>query len=402
MANNVKSVLDKHITITLDRRFLMKVLSTLKRFEKKNEEHINFFGGNLIGVYRPRWVEEDRLIWIEDLLDIKDFEGMRDDLHDLEGINSNFLVSSDPINLSFVYMAHKALNAPELNATDRERLAHAVMTMLQYKFLTSIHTHIFKYAADEAISLAVYESLDRKSAIKREGSWAKLIEGRSDDILSDSSIHFKTLRSFDDDEEIVKMLNDIQGRIRAVIGKLRDTFEQVKNAQAKIASTDNFTTVGDDVLLKEQRSKYERIRERMHDMIPSKNVFIKDNLIDAVVKVVPTVSPRQLEECLEYLSVNYKTNKKGKELKQLVEDIVILLLDVVRREKISTDNLPALMFKLRALLRSSRANSAELSSIRERTGDLVEDALRTRSSSNIASTRIGLALYLILRAVIEQ
>lgn len=402
MEDNILSVFNKHVETEFDRKILKKLLTYVTGFVRKNENHINFFGGNLIGLYTAKWLVEDRMVWVEYILDIPAIDTLKQELHSLPGVDASFHVSGDVVNMSFVWAAHKSLVSPHLNKRDQHRLAHACLTMLQYKFLTSIHTHKFPYPASESIALAVYESLDRKSAIKRHGSWEALVNARSDDILSGSSIHFDTLRNFNDDEEIRKMINDIQGRIKSILNNLTDKFYAIKESEDRIGTQGNFKTIKGEVFLKEASNKYERLRERLHDIVPNRKVFIRNDLIDAVVETVSTVSPRQLEETLLYLSDNYTSRKGKKDYQPLMEDIVVFTFDLMRKEGIDLDSVPRIILKLRAILRSSRVNDPMLLSIRERTGFIVEDAIRTKSSSTIASTRIGVILYITLRSLIES
>lgn len=399
---NVNDVFSEYVPIKkIDRAVLRNVLDYVNRFVRGDESRILFLGGNLIGVHAFKYLEEDRVEWMEDVLRIDDTEGLREDVHTLTGINKDFFVSSDVTNLSLVWMAHKALVSHELNEGDRMRLATACIDMLQYKFLSSIHTHFFKYAANEGIAKATYEALDKKSGLKKYGTWKGLLDSRTEDILSHGSIHYKTLREFDDDEEIAKMLNDIQGRLKAVMIKLTDTFNKLREADTRIQTTTKFTTVDGEAIMKESSNRYERIRDRMHSVIPSRNDFVKDDILDAITKIARTTSKHQLEECLFYLSDNYHS-KIGKQLQELVNDCIIYTFDVIRQERLSLDHIPAAMVKMHNMFKSSRAIDPLLVSIRERMGAVVGDALGTHSTSTIASTRIGVILYIVLRGLLEK
>ncbi len=402
MATNVKKVFIQYTDVKFNRDFVKKVLDFVNRFCRKNEDTINFLGGNLIGVYSFKFLEEDKLEWIEDILKIDDIDGLKNELHNSTKINKDFFVSSDVTNLSMVWCAHMALSAPGLTELERDKLSVACIDILQYKFLSSIHTRFFKYQANEGIAKATYESLDKKSGLKKYGTWKGLLDSRTEDILSKGSIHYKTLRSFDDDEEIIKMLNDIQGRLKAVMKKLTDTFNRIIEMDAKIHSTGKFISIDGEKILKEYTSHYQTITNRMEEVIPFKNELIKEHLMDAILKTTKTVSPNHLQGTLVYLSENYTNPRKEKELKRLVNDIIIFTFDTLRKEKISLEHIPTAMFELRNLFRSSRAIDPVLIDIRNRTGKLVETALNIHNGSTIASTRIGVILYLVLRGLVEK
>jgi hypothetical protein len=399
---NVKQVFGEYVPIRkFDRTVMKRVLDYVNRFVRGDESRILFLGGNLIGVHAFKYLDHDRVEWLEDILNIDDTEGLREEIRNNTGINKDFFVSSDVTNLSLVWAAHMALTSHDLGEGDRLRLATACIDMLQYKFLSSIHTRFFKYTANEGIAKATYEALDKKSGLKKYGTWKGLLDSRTEDILSRGGIHYRTLREFDNDEDIAKMLNDIQGRLKAVMIKLTDTFNRLREADTRIQSTTKFTTVDGEVILKESSNRYERIRDRLHTVIPSRNDFVKDDLVEAIVKIVSTVSRHQLEECLYYMSDNYNS-KIGKELHDLVNDCIIYAFDVIRQERLQLDHIPSVMLKLRSMYRSSRAIDPLLVSVRERTGSVVSDALNTHSTGTIASTRIGVILYIVLRGLVEK
>ena len=400
MSTTVKKVFEEYTDINISREFVKKVVEYTIGFTRKSEETINFLGGNLIGVYSFKYLEEDRLEWIEDILKIDDIDGLKNDLHNSTKINKDFFVSSDVTNLSLVWVAHKALSSSTLSEPERHKLATAAIDMLQYKFLSSIHTRFFKYTANEGLAKATYESLDKKSGLKKYGTWKGLIDSRTADILSNSGIWHKTLLKFDNDMDIIKMLNDIQGRIKAIMRKLTDTFNRLLEMDAKIQTTGKFTTIDGEAVMKEFNSRYETIRNRVHEIMPFRNDLIKDQLIDAVMKTLPTVNERYLIGTLEYLSDNY-SSKEGERIKSLIDSIIIFAFDTVRHENIQLDHIPTIMIKLRNLYRSSRAIDPSLIDIRDKTSRYVEHALNIHNGSTIASTRIGVILYITLRGLVE-
>ena len=273
--------------------------------------------------------------------------------------------------------------------------------MLQYKFISSLHTRRFKYPANEDIALAVYESLDRKSGLKKHGSWQALIEAKTEDILDLEGLWSNTLRTMTNTENIVKMLNDIQGRIRSILNTIVDKFYIIRDADSRIRSTDKFTTIEGEKIVKDSVNKYNHTRIRIHSIIPDRNSFITDDILSVIQQTVPTVTPRNLEEVLKFISENYHSRKLEKELRELVDDMIIYTFTLMIKEKIPFDNIPAISIKLRSMYRSSRVSDPLIKTIRERIGVIVSDVLDTNSNGVISSTKIAVTLYIVLRALLE-
>lgn len=399
MTHSVQATFDNHVAIQIDRNFLKHTLLFLNRFTHKNEDHINFFGGNLIGVYQVKWIKEDELQWFEDLLHIEDIEELRHDIRNLPKINEDFQVSSDIVNLSFLWVTHKALTNSHLNKEERFRLAHTTLCIMQCKFISSVHTHNFPYRADMGIALMVYEKLSSKSLLKACGSWSALISKRADDFLDQDGIFYHALYDFDDDEVIVKILNDMWNRTKSVVQLITRDYHDTLATQSRISTKDIFQTIDDKELLKNTTSKYNQTLIYMNDIIPDKNAFIKERIIDVIVKVVGTVNKHYLENTLTYVCQNYKS-KKHEYLKQIIEDIIMYIFDYIKKEHLDIKNIPILIIKLNSNFRSSRNASELFLSLKERLTNVIENANHKIDTPETASTRIGVMLYISLRSLI--
>ena len=399
MTHSVKSTFERHVNVQIDRNFIKHILYFLNKFMHKNEDHINFFGGNLIGVYSVKWIKDDELQWMEDVLHIEDLEELRYDIRDLPYINEDFNVSSDIINLSFLWVVHMGLIATHLTNEEKLRLAHTALSIMQCKFISSVHTHNFKWKADMGIALHVYENLTQKSLIKQEGSWAKLIERRSNDFLDKDGIFYHELVAFDDDENIVKILNDFWNRTKSVVQLLTSEYHDALNSKSRVDTTNIFTTIDDKELLKNTTSQYNQAVIYMNDIIPDRNAFVKENIIDVIIKISATINKHYLETTLFYYSQNYKT-KKHDVFKSILEDLLMYVFDYIKKEKLSVKNIPVLALKLNSNFRSSRNSSVLFISLKQRVTDVIEDANPRIDTSEMVSARIGVFLYLTLRALI--
>lgn len=400
------SIMDTHIHIPFNRKLLQQILTLERQFIRKNEEHLAFFGGNLIGVYRPKWLEEDTLTWIEDVLHIPSFPELERAVHSHPDIEPSFHIAGSVVNLSMVYAVHKALTTKDLNEKDQYRLAHSILNLLQYKFLTSIHWNFFRrYAADESIAIAVYESLNRKTMLRRERTWQGLIHHRSDLILEpksprDKVNHRQTLLDFSDAEDIVGLLSDTHGKIKSIIKGLNDKYYAIRDAEGRIKLVSNFKTIGEDITLRDAKNRYMELRERLNDIIPRTSTFVRSDLLEGIGEVVTTVSLRQLEVVLRWFSDNYQSRKIAKDHEELVTTLVVYTFDFAKKRKIDVNSAADIILALLDVLRSSRATEPEVLRIRELAGNVVMDALEVDFNATVASTRIALVLYILLAGIV--
>jgi hypothetical protein len=397
---NINELFSHHITQPFDRNFLNKMLSHVDNFIRKDENTINFFGGNLIGVYPVKWTSDDKLLWIEDILQVEDYDKLVTDIYNLHSINKSWIISSDAINLSFLWVAHQALKTNLLSDKDKEHLARASINMLQYKFISSIHTHFFKYRSNMDTALAVYESLDNKFQLKRCGSWKGLIDNRTDNILGEDKSHSKTIKLFEDDEAIVKMINDIWNRLKSIMKILTSEFKRISLLEAKITASSKYTEVDGVAILKDSVNKYLHIKTSMHNLIPDKTAFIREDVLSTIGLTISTVYVPYLTATLTYISENYNIKNKHIDLPELIEEILMFSFSVIRKEKLELKDITSISLKLRGILRSSRVVSPEYKVIKNKIATIVELSNHRISEVNMSSTRIAVILYIILRALL--
>lgn len=412
----VKEILDRHITVKIDRAFAAKVITYVERWKRKNEDTINFLGGNLLGQQAFVMTTEEMLYWVEEILQIDDWDtldyefGQVKDFYP-EGLtkliaSKRFKVSGNPLNHSYFYIAHRALTDGILSESDAKKLASACINMVQYKFFSSMYTGYLPHKTVESIAMAVYEGLSRKWGIKLYGTWGNLFQSRTDDIIGPTSIHKVALWTMEDDYGLVKMINDVQGRLKSILLNLINEYKRVRALDARINSGSQFMNTDEGMIIKDSVNEYARFRERIHDIIPDRNKLIQKQLIEITAKTIDTVSERQLRDTLVYLSDNYITKSKKKKTdvdsyQKTVDTLMIYTLDLMRKEKIPLAHIPDVIVKLRSMFRSSRANDPLLKQVREGTGPIVTEALRTKSEGTVASVRIAVIIYIVLRALVD-
>lgn len=406
----IKEAFEKYCPVVIDRDFAKRVILFIERWKRKDEDTINFLGGNLIGQQKFVMDNSDIYYWIEDLLGIEEYDNLDYEISQIPQLypqervkaGKRFRVSGNPINLSFFYIAHKALTDSQLSKKESERLAIEVMNFVQYKFFSSIYTHYLPYKTVESIAMATYEGLSRKWGIKVYGTWEGLFNSRSQNIICDRSIHRRALLVMDDDYGVVKMINDVQGRLKSIIGNLIEEYKRIRDLDSRIESSSSFMTTEEGPVLKDKENNYSRFRERMHDIIPDKNNFIKEDLVNITTQVINTVTPRQLVDVLYYMSDNYSHTSKKTNYPELVDDILVYTLELIRTEKMSLKDIPGVIGKVRNMFRSSRVTDPLLKKIRANSEVVVKGGIRSNSSSTISSVRIALIVYIVMRALIDS
>lgn len=400
---NVKSVFDeecKHLAI--DQKLVKAIHAYQVGFVNKNEQHVEFFGGNLLGVQVVRFVDDDRAAWFEDVLDA-DEVALEQKLHALENINPEFNVSSDVMNLSCAWLINALYNSPKLSASQKHEAMVDVLLVMQYKFLTSRLYRHFQFPAQKEVAEATYASLSYKFDIKQYGSWAKLLRAKAEDAIDPrKGLHFKTVVSkMDDDLDVVYFVNDTQGRIRDMLKNLYNEYLKVYNQGQRITAASAVVEHDGAEILRDKTKNLSAYTRYLNSVITDKNSFIRDELVKVVERIMHRMPPAAFHDTLEWMSTNYRQARAG-EVEEILNEVLIHAFDYLSTNRSVTraaSDLPQLVSKLRGVYQSSRSTDPTLIALREKTEKIVVMATgRKPKDSAVPAVRTGVLLYCVLRA----
>lgn len=394
----IKEIFDFYFkNMVFDRNFIRKVVRTAIEFETKNEEHINFLGSNLLGVYRIKYLPSDEDKWIDEVLDLADWGLLEDEVHDLDSINKDYKVAGSVLNMSYVYVAHRIMNCSDLSEDEIFKGAVACFKLFHYKFLASFYNYSFPFKTQEGIALALYEALSRKSLLKRYHTWGKLVEARSIDSVSSSGIHYKTLMTMNNDKSVLYVITDTQSRIREVVKKLNRAYRQLRDADARVISDSKFSIKDGEMTLKDFKNETgSTIREvvlLMHD----RRSYIRDELVEQTLTLIPTADKRYLIIALEAQCKASSILDEEDKLKTAVESLVVYIQDYQRKSSKVDGNMVNMVVKLRNMYRSSQLTNTDIMHTRDVLSAIVDKALEGKSKGVISATRIAVIMYLTLR-----
>jgi hypothetical protein len=385
----------KHVAI--DAKLLKRVHAYKASFANRNEDHVRFFGGNLLGVYPIRFKTSDRIEWIDDVLSIND-DVIRDRIIALPTVDESWVRGTDVMNLSCVYLVH-AIYTSRLSAKDKDQGMMDVLMVFHYKLLTSLMAHFFKYPADEGVALAVYAALSKKFALKQYGNWQAMLEARCRDIIDSNSIHLRTIQRFDDDAAIQYMITDIQGRLRGIIKKLWIVFDTVRAQDARILSVGGTIELDGKQVVRDMARNYVPYKRYLHEIAGDRTRFIKPELIQVIGNAMHTMPDKLLADTLEYVCANYKS-ASGKDIETLLDETLLHAFEYLHHDDssfIRSNDLTTLITKLRAVYMSSRSTDPSLMKMRDLSERIVRKAIKSKNPSTIAAVRTGLMLFITTR-----
>lgn len=400
----LKDVFNAHLpNLVVDAKFFETIRRFRLEFMHKNQDHMEFFGGNLLGSHIVRFSDKDFDVFFNDILQV-DKDVLEAALHSADAINPKWKISSDVFNITLTYLIHRALTS-KLPTKQQQALAIELATLFNYRCIAALTAWYFKYPIDKRLAEMTYSVLTQRYLIKRLGSWQQVLEYRALKMVEPSSIHHKNLIAYQNDVKIIYFMNDSQGRIKDMIKNIYAEFIRVHRSGERISTQSGLTLDSEGFeIIRDKQGGVEQYIEYLLQLLPDVHAFVKEELIDIVQKTLPTASRTSFRRTLEWcskecLSQDYMAIEQFIKLtmtygfQYLIENQYLLK---------NQQDLVGLLSKLRNVFISSRAQDTDLIEIRRLGDTIVRKAVGRLNQQATSSIRLSLTLYLALRAYTRQ
>jgi len=397
---SIKDAFDRNCpTLVADKAFAKELALYAHRFLTKNQDHINFFGGNLIGVYPIRFTIADRNEWFDTVMDTDEVE-LTNDLHATAFVNPKFHVTGDVFNLCMPYLLHRLHHSTELTPAEIEESKYNVVRIFHYKNLSSILVHDYPYPANKSVALETYKQLSKKFDLKVYGSWKALIDARAKAIVTrGTGIHYDTYVKMIDDKAIVYFVGDVQDRLRDVINSINNVFHAVKKKDNLITDSKNTVELDGVKHIRDVEKSVTKYARYIKNIVGIPSDFIRPELIEIITH--SNVPDKPLTDTLKYLSENYVYDKEGV-IDAFLDETVQHLFEYIATKNLKLNDYADVISKMRGAYRSSLTKNASVLKLRELGDALVITATGIRTPATIAAVRVGVLLYIVIRTLSMQ
>lgn len=405
MADQIRSVFEQQLTdLKIDQSLMRQIQLYQTGFVNKTPEHSEFFGGNLTGVHVVRFTDQDKLKWFDIIQ--ADEDRLQDEINKIPAVRSKstdevFKVGGNAFNLSCAYLLHKLHNAGKLPYAERKEAMINVLLILQFKFITGRLYQHFRFPADRAVAEATYMELTNKFHIKAKGSWLAVLRDRAEDVLSPTSIHQKAIEKMNDDDSVVRMVADIQSRIRDMLKNIYNVFQQVHASGVRVRTTSSIVEYDGMEALKDRTRGVDNYTRYIKSVVSDYNSFVREELLDIVQSISPSASEKRLLMTLKYISENHLKTTSGPNIDQLLSDVMIHSFGYLyeNRSNIRGNiDLAGLLTRLKNLYTASRSSDPMLLKLRADMEIVVIKAIDTNSKNVVAGVRTAALLYIVARA----
>lgn len=403
MKNLYEAFQKNFANVKFDNRLADRLYKFQIGYINQNSEHLEFFGGNLLGVHVIRFKDSDLKRFYEDVLDVSLTE-LTEDIRSLDTIDHSHKVGSDIFNLTCMYLIHGFLKSNLVNASKKQRATYDVAVIFFCRCLAALFSHYFKYPADPHVAQMTYANLSNKYLIKKLGSWHAVVDYRSTEVVGKGSIHLANLYKFSDDATITYAISDSQGRIRDMIKNYYAEFMLVRESGGRINTTGGtFYDADGEETLKDKTKSVESDVQYMLQVLSDRNGFIKNDLVQVIVGINKNTSAKMLNVVLQMVHEG-SSNENSVLMQTFVQKVVVYSYHLLNQNQISNmRDYPMVLTSLKNLYLSTRSTDAELSVIRDMGAKIVKMTSKTKfSDSLMMATRTSLILYICLRALVGR
>lgn len=369
-------------------------------FINKNEDHIAFFGGNLLGVEIVRHTKTDRDVFFEDVLGI-DEHAARLLIVKTPLIEADFARLSDPYNTAALYLIYRIHNSTKLSQKVKEQTKIDVFYMLQVKLFTSLLSHWYDKPASIEEAKATYASLDLKWGIKQAGSWDAWFIMRAENFLQPNAIHARVVTHFAPDSRVTYAVTEPQDRLREVVKKIFQVHMDIRRNGGRIRTTTSTLVIDGELMVKSNTDLNKRYVSYIQSVMNDANTFIREEVVTIVREIVASVSEGLFWDLLKYTCEAHRGRTKVP-TSELAEELVLHAVEYVAINRVSlkkVDELALLISKLKDLYGASRMKDTGLIRAKKYAEEIVKKSRLSKSDSQIASLRTALELYIVVRAL---
>lgn len=392
----IKDVFDKYTNITVDKTLTTKLTFHVYSFVNKNETHSAHFGGNLVGVRPVRYIDADARSWLEDIMGIEEIRECQQELLKTPEVNPKFRISSDIVNLSFIYLMHRIGNS-SLPKDSKDYALQEVIVMNLSKHMCSLLSHRFKFPSDEIIAQQLFESLDNRSHLKRYGSWLEMLKQTALEMLDpQKGIHTRrgVWQKMDNDKSVIYMTNDIQDRLAGQINLLTEKYHEIKNNSDRVLLNSSINTIDGEKVLAEYVKRERQLVTDMLEIVKDPRDFIRDELVEATLAIVSTAEETHFRRTLNFVTDNATSDAR---IPEAVSKVCLFVLQEARQGRLNLSQPSEIIGRLSNTFRSSRVKKKDALELKEIYREIAEEAIPNARDPIKVASAISTLIYMGIR-----
>lgn len=357
--------------------------------------NVEWVGSNLLGTETIRFYTTDRDRFFDEVLEV-DEDYLNELLHGTD-LNMSWKVTSDTFNLAVTYLVHLYLPLVEKDKKAKEAIVEMV-SLLQFKFYSSIYAHFFKKPVDLPAAEGTYAALSLKFAIKQLGSWGAVIRERSEYFVSKESPHMSAIRKFQESKLIIYFVSDLNTRTKQTVKDYYGVLDSVRSNNNRINTQSAKVEIDGESIIRDRTTAYNTARTYLLETSTNLSSFYKNELVAVVLELVPKASQSALRDVLSYMA-QLPFGKEREKVEYMMGLTLEHAFEYVAVNRIRFTDASLLLTKMRALYMSSKTSDTRILELRTGLESFAKKNTHLRNNAALSAIRNAIMLYFLLRAV---
>lgn len=334
-------------------------------------------------------------------------------IHECVSINKAYHVTGNDFNLFSIWLVYCYLKS-NLASKLKEEGAFWTLALLNYKFFTGKVQSCFPKGVNEDVMIATVDRLTAKCDIKKPETptWRAIIYDHCHTILSDDSIHARTLETFTPDSAVIYAVSDIHTRLSAKILNVSQEYYDNVAKGVTIRSTDatQLNAEGEREL-KAIRATLDNTIVNICGIVTNINSFMSYIDMKSVCALTRTITVPMLEDAIiafsDMATLQYRHHEEDKIVtvkgQRYLVGYRILVTEIIQKcyrycviKGVDMRSNMQILETVRNAFKSSRVDDESIMLIKYSMDKFVHEHTKYKRDATKISIRTALILYLIL------
>ncbi|AWN09092.1 putative virion structural protein [Salmonella phage SPAsTU] len=380
--------------VVIDRRLASKLRHYVNGVLSR-EGNVEWLGSNLLGVHSIRFYDSDRNRLFDEVLMV-DEDYLAEIIKETNTINTDWAVAGDTYNLAMVFLLH--LMMPKFSDKEIKAAAVDCVTLLQFKFYSSIYYHFFPKPVDMPAAEATYSMLSLKFDIRRLGNWGLHMQERSEYFCSTEYPNYDAVKRFDTPDLVLRFITDLNTRTKQTVKDYYGVLDKVRRDNSRVVTQSTRIELDGESIIRDKVGALDIAKQNLFDASYDLNNLYKEQLAKVVLELVPKASPAALKTLLQYIA-SLPLGKKRDEINSIMEDTLSHAFDEIVTSRLNFNDAVVVLQRMRALYQASKSPNPYVLSLRQRIEKLAARETHIRHESALAALRNALLLYFLIRSL---
>lgn len=398
---NYKETLDDLFkNVKFDKALLTKVNNYKVGILNKNQDHIEFFSGNLTGVQILRFTSQQDYLGFFNIFNVTPDDVIKA-IEASSFFNLSYEVEGDPFNHLCLYVSHRFLTSPLLDKKDREIGGIEGGLIFLIRVIIILINARFTYQANIDVARQVYEALSHKFLIKQYKDWNSVLYYQSEKSVGVHGLHRNRILSFDKPEDVRYILSNMQTSMSSLIKGIYSVLIEMNNNKDKInKSSMTGNNMSGEMEFKEFTGNEEAMINSVTQALGDVRTIINEDLLILTKDVLKTCDTSKLKDWIKLIAVDQFKNPEVRKLSSdFAKHSILYCANYATREKLHSTlkhDYGAYLHRIRTGILSAKSQDSSLLSMRDIGFELISHYYPHMSLQNKSSLRTGLCFYLYL------